>query len=72
MGQEDLLLSNSTADEIAALYDTNADARAAALRVHRVPARRAINSNGSRRGMVEEYLITNVRGRPLASHRRVR
>ena len=55
-----VLVSNSTAAEIAALYETNADARAAGLRTFRVPARRAINSNGSRRGVVEEFLITNL------------
>jgi DNA adenine methylase len=55
-----VLVSNSTASEIAALYEHNRDARAAGLRTHRVPARRAINSNASRRGTVEEYLITNI------------
>jgi DNA adenine methylase len=55
-----VLVSNSTAPKIAALYDTNPDARGAGLRAFRVPARRAINSNGARRGTVEEYLITNV------------
>jgi DNA adenine methylase len=55
-----VLLSNSTAAEIEALYDTNAEARAAGLRAMRVPARRAINSNAARRGPVEEYLITNI------------
>jgi DNA adenine methylase len=55
-----VLLSNSTADEIAALYDRNADTDAAGLRSLRVAARRAINSNGARRGAVEEYLITNI------------
>ncbi len=55
-----MLLSNSTAPEIAALYDGNAEARAAGLRAVRVPARRAINSNGARRGPVDEYLITNI------------
>jgi DNA adenine methylase len=54
-----VLLSNSTADEICALYERNADARAAGLRVVRVPARRAINSNATRRGVVDEFLITN-------------
>jgi DNA adenine methylase len=54
-----VLLSNSTADEISALYERNAEARAAGLRVVRVPARRAINSNAARRGVVEEFLITN-------------
>jgi DNA adenine methylase len=54
-----VLLSNSTAEEIAALYEHNADARAAGLRALRVPARRAVNSNAARRGPVEEFLITN-------------
>ena len=54
-----VLLSNSTADEIAALYEDNAEARAAGLRAIRVPARRAINSNAARRGPVEEFLVTN-------------
>lgn len=55
-----VMVSNSTADEIAQLYDTNAEASAAGLRAHRVPARRAINSNASRRGPVSEYVITNT------------
>jgi len=61
-----VLLSNSTADEIAALYEENDDARAAGLRALRVPARRAINSNAARRGPVEEYLITNAPAAPTA------
>ena len=55
-----VLVSNSTAGEIAALYDTNDQARAAGLHAMRVPARRAINSNPAKRGIVEEYLITNI------------
>jgi len=55
-----VLLSNSTADQIAALYDQNAEARAAGLRAIRVPARRAINRNGAGRGTVDEYLISNL------------
>lgn len=55
-----VVLSNSTAPEIAALYDGNADAEKVGLRAHTVPARRAINSNASRRGHVLEYLITNL------------
>jgi len=58
-----LLLSNSTASEIGALYDGNAEARAAGLVARRVPARRAVNSNARRRGAVEEYLITNIEER---------
>jgi DNA adenine methylase len=56
-----VVVSNSTAPAIAELYERNGDVRAAGLRCHRVPARRAINSNGTRRGSVEEYIITNVR-----------
>ncbi len=55
-----VLLSNSTALEIATLYEGNAQTRAAGLRTLRVPARRAINSHAGRRGSVEEYLITNI------------
>ena len=58
-----VLLSNSTAPDIAALYDGNADAETAGLQAHKVPARRAINSNASRRGHVLEYIITNLRRR---------
>ena len=55
-----VLLSNSTAPQIAALYDGNAEAERVGLRAHTVPARRAINSNAARRGHVDEYIITNV------------
>lgn len=54
-----VLLSNSTAREITALYRTHT-VRAAGLRTLRVPARRAVNSDASRRGPVSEYLVTNV------------
>jgi DNA adenine methylase len=57
-----VLLSNSTAGEIAALYEENPEARRAGLRVLRVPARRAINSNAARRGVIDEFLITNIDG----------
>ena len=56
-----VLLSNSTARSIENLYDKNPDARRAGLVAHRVPARRAINCDGSSRGFVEEYLVSNVR-----------
>ncbi len=56
-----VLLSNSTAPEIADLYDGNPDAVRAGLVAHTVPARRAINSNASRRGGVQEYVITNLK-----------
>ena len=55
-----VVLSNSTAPEIAALYDGNAEAERAGMRAHTVPARRAINSNAARRGPIQEYVITNV------------
>jgi hypothetical protein len=48
------------------LFD-RAEARAAGLRVHRVPARRAINSKADRRGVVDELLLTTeekVKGVP--------
>jgi DNA adenine methylase len=56
-----VVLSNSTAPLITALYETDIAAKRAGLRAYRVPARRAINSNASRRGTIEEYVITNVR-----------
>ena len=55
-----VLLSNSTAQEIADLYDGNPEAVRAGIRAHRVPARRAINSVAAGRGEVMEYVITNI------------
>jgi DNA adenine methylase len=55
-----VLVSNSTASSIAQLYDDNAEARAAGLRAYKVQARRAVNRIASRRGPIEEYLITNI------------
>ena len=55
-----VLISNSTAPEIVALYDDNKEARAAGLRAYKVPARRSINSNAAGRGEIHEYLITNI------------
>ena len=60
-----VLLSNSTAPEIATLYEGNRDAKRAGFRTMRVPARRAINSAVARRGIIDEYLITNVPHRPV-------
>jgi DNA adenine methylase len=60
-----VLLSNSTAGEISALYATNRDAKGAGLRALRVPARRAMNSNAAKRGPIDEYLITNL---PASAH----
>ncbi len=55
-----VLLSNSVAPEISALYEDNVEARRAGLTAYRVAARRAINSSASGRGPVLEYVITNV------------
>jgi DNA adenine methylase len=54
-----VVVSNSSAEEIHAAYG-NRDARAAQLKIHAVPARRAINSRASSRGAVNELIITNV------------
>jgi DNA adenine methylase len=54
-----VVLSNSTAPIVTRLYHTR-EARRAGLRAHRVTARRAINSIAARRGVVEEYVISNV------------
>lgn len=55
-----VVASNSTAPDIVDLYEDQEDVRLAGLICHRVPARRAINSNAQRRGSVVEYIITNV------------
>jgi DNA adenine methylase len=55
-----VLLSNSVAPDISALYAHNREARGAGLRARTVEARRAINSRASARGAVLEYLITNI------------
>lgn len=60
-----VVLSNSTAPEISALY-ASAAARAAGLDAHEVTVRRAINSRATGRGGVTEYLITNVRAQSTA------
>ena len=54
-----VLLSNSSAPEILALYRGKA-ARAAGLSLRLVPARRAINSRATLRGPVNEVIVTNV------------
>ena len=54
-----IVVSNSSAPEIESAYRTRA-ARQAKIAVHRVPARRAINSRASSRGPVDELIITNV------------
>jgi DNA adenine methylase len=59
-----VLLSNSTAPAIRTLYRGNGEARTAGLRARTVPARRAINSRATRRGAIQEFVITNLRRRP--------
>jgi DNA adenine methylase len=60
-----IVLSNSSAPEIVALYG-RATAGRARLRIERVPARRAINSRASQRGPIDELIITNAPGRRSA------
>jgi DNA adenine methylase len=61
-----VLLSNSTAPSVTALYEHNSAAGNAGLRALRVPARRAINSNAERRGAVAELVVSNVEPRAAA------
>jgi DNA adenine methylase len=56
-----VLLSNSAAPQIKALYQRHRAARHAGLRARSVAARRMINSRAARRGPIREYLITNVK-----------
>jgi len=58
-----VLLSNSAAPLVRALYARSPDARAAGLRATLVTARRAINSAAAGRGPVAEYLVTNLPAR---------
>jgi DNA adenine methylase len=61
-----ILLSNSSAPEIVALYRQAIRAGSARLRLWTLPARRAINSRATGRGVVTELLLTNLepRGTP--------
>jgi DNA adenine methylase len=54
-----VLLSNSTADSVCRLYQSDQDASEAGLRTYRLAARRAINSRSDRRGAIDELLVTN-------------
>jgi DNA adenine methylase len=60
-----VLLSNSAAPQIKALYARDRHARTAGLTATTVNARRAINSRAANRGLVREYLITNVARRSV-------
>jgi DNA adenine methylase len=55
-----VIVSNSTAPLITSLYAHNDAAKGAGLRAHKVPAKRAINSDATLRGDVMEYIITNI------------
>ena len=55
-----VMVSNSSAPEVAALYEGDPRVADAGLVVHRIPARRAINSRASARGPVTEFLLTNL------------
>lgn len=59
-----VLLSNSVAPVVCDLYEGSR----AGLTAHRIPARRAINSRGDRRGMVEELLVSNVPQAEASAH----
>ena len=54
-----VVLSNSTAPDVLALYDTEA-ARELGLRCYRVSARRAINTRADKRGTVMELVVANT------------
>jgi DNA adenine methylase len=56
-----VVLSNSAAPQIRALYARDRRAVKAGLHASTVAARRAINSRAAGRGPVREYLITNVK-----------
>jgi DNA adenine methylase len=55
-----VVLSNSTAPIIRELYEGDSRVRRAKLHTHKVPARRAINSDPTARGDVMEFIISNV------------
>ncbi len=54
-----VVVSNSTAFEIQGLYESH-QTGLARLRANKVKARRAINSNASARGNVDEYILANT------------
>lgn len=58
-----VVLSNSRTPEIEAMF-TSPAAVAGGLVLRTVPARRAINSRGARRGPVDEVIVSNVPVRP--------
>jgi DNA adenine methylase len=58
-----VLLSNSTAPDVMRLYDGHREIQAAGLKTWCFPARRAVNSRGDRRGVVQELVVSNLRPR---------
>ena len=54
-----VIVSNSTAPVVEQLYQSR-QAREAGLVAHRIAARRAINSKAAGRGVVDEFVISNV------------
>jgi DNA adenine methylase len=58
-----VILSNSTAPQILALYEDR-DVHRAGLRCFRVSARRAINTKANGRGPIDELVVTNAATRP--------
>jgi DNA adenine methylase len=59
-----VLLSNSSAESIARLYQGRS-AASAGLRLSRVPARRAINTRADRRGVIDEVVVSNLTPGPV-------
>lgn len=55
-----VVLSNSTAPDVTALYEGHPEAQTAGLRTWQFPARRAVNSRADRRGTVQELVVSNV------------
>lgn len=62
--QVQVILSNSTAPDITALYDRHPEVEAVGLKTWRFPARRAVNSRPDRRGTVQELVVSNLDPRP--------
>jgi DNA adenine methylase len=60
-----VMLSNSTAGSVSALYEQGGTTPRAGLRAFRLAARRAINSVAAGRGSIEELLVTNLEQRAL-------
>ncbi len=63
-----VVVSNSSVPEIETGYSSR-DAADAGFVVRRVPARRAINSHGAKRGPVDELIVTNANASRLESIR---